>query len=74
MQTCEALDFCRLHKNKNCAFPLRFSIENLKGNAQFLFLCNRQKSRASQVCIDFPQITKKKTEDIIHWLEPINET
>ena len=28
----------------------------------------------NQVCIDFPQITKKKTEDIIHWLEPINET
>ena len=23
MQTCEALDFWGLHKNKNCAFPLR---------------------------------------------------
>ena len=30
-----------------------------KGNAEFLFLCNPQKSGASRVCITFPQITQK---------------
>ena len=32
---------------------------NIKGNAQFLFLCNPQKSGASQVCITFLQVTQK---------------
>ena len=46
----------------------------LKGNAQFVFLCNPQKSGASRVCITFLQITKKVlTKDIIHWLELIFE-
>ena len=34
-------------------------ILSFKGNAQFLFLCNPQKSGASRVCITFPQITQK---------------
>ena len=48
----------------------------IKRNAQFLFLCNTQKSGASQVCIIFPQVTQKKkiqTKDITHWLELITE-
>ena len=47
----------------------------IKGNAQFMFLCDYQKSGASRVCITFPQITQKiSTKDIIHWLELITET
>ena len=47
---------------------------NLKGNAQFIFLCNPQKSGASRVCITFLQITQKiLTKDIFHWLELITE-
>ena len=47
---------------------------NLKGNAQFLFLCNPQKSGVSQVCITFLQVTQKiLTKDIMHWLEVITE-
>ena len=46
----------------------------IKGNAQFLFLCNAQKSGTSRVCITFPQITQKiLTEDIVRWLELITE-
>ena len=45
-----------------------------KGNAQFLFLCNPQKSGASRVCITFPQVTQKMlNKDIIHWLELTTE-
>ena len=45
-----------------------------KGNTQFLFLCNPQKSGASQVCITFLQVTQKiQTKDIIQWLEVITE-
>ena len=44
----------------------------LKGEAQFIFLCNPPKSRASQVRIAFLQITQKiLTKDIFHWLELI---
>ena len=47
---------------------------SLKGNAQFIFLCNPQKSGASRVCITFLQITQKVlTTDIFHWLELITE-
>ena len=49
-------------------------LKKLKGNAQFLFLCNAQKSGASRVCIPFPQITQEiLTEDIIYWMELITE-
>ena len=45
-----------------------------KGNAQFIFLCNPQKSGASRVFITFLQITQKiLTKDIFHWLELITE-
>ena len=49
-----------------------------KGNAQFLFLCNPQKSGASRLCVTFPQITphitqKILTKGIIHLLELITE-
>ena len=43
-----------------------------KGNAQFMFLCNPQKSGTSQVCIIFLHTIKKKlTKDIFHLLELI---
>ena len=46
----------------------------LKGNAQFSYLCNPQKSGALRVCFTFPQITQKiLTKDIIHLLELITE-
>ena len=46
----------------------------VKGNAQFVFLCNPPKSGASLVCIIFPHITQKiLTKDIIRWLERIVE-
>ena len=46
----------------------------LKGNSQFIFLCNPEKPDASQVCISFPQITQKiLTEYIFHQLELIPE-
>ena len=46
----------------------------LKGNPQFIFLCNPQKSGASRACITFAQITQKiLTKDIINWLELITE-
>ena len=35
-----------------------------KGNAQFIFLCNPQKSGASQVGITFLQVTQKKKNTI----------
>ena len=35
------------------------SKRHFKGNAQFLFLCNPQKSGALRVCITFPQIIQK---------------
>ena len=45
-----------------------------KGNAQFIFLCNPQKSRASRVCITFPQKTQKiLTKYLFHWLDLITE-
>ena len=45
-----------------------------KGNAQFIFLCNPQKSCASWVYIMFLQITQKiLTKDIYYWLEVITE-
>ena len=45
-----------------------------KGNAQFIFLCNPQKSGASRWCITFLQLTQKVlTKDIFHWLELIPE-
>ena len=47
---------------------------NLKGNVQFLFLCNPQKSGTSQVYVTFSQITQKiLTKDVFHWLELITE-
>ena len=49
-------------------------IAKIKGSAQFIFLCNPQKSGASLVCITFLQITQKvPTKDIFHWLELITE-
>ena len=36
-----------------------FNFLEIKGNSQFLFLCNPQRSGASRVCISFPQITQK---------------
>ena len=46
----------------------------LRENAQFIYLCNPQKSDASLVCITFLQITQKVlTKDIFHWLEMITE-
>ena len=43
-----------------------------KGNAQFIFSCNYQKSDASRVFITFLQVTQKiLTKDIFHWLEVI---
>ena len=61
----------------------------LKGNAQFIFLCNpsppppppppppqkkKKKSCASQLCITFLQVTKKiLTKEIFYWLELITE-
>ena len=47
---------------------------DLKGNAQFIFLCNPQKSGASRVWIIFLQITQKVlTKNVFHWLELIAE-
>ena len=49
-------------------------ITKIKGNSQFIFLWNPQKSGASRVCITFLQITQKiLTKDIFHWLELITE-
>ena len=46
----------------------------LKGNAQFIYLCNPQKLRDSLVCITFLQITQNVlTKGIFHWLEMITE-
>ena len=46
----------------------------IKGNAQFMFLYNPQKSCASRVCITFLQITQKiLPKDIFHWLELITK-
>ena len=48
--------------------------KHFKGNAQFIFLCNPQKSGASRWCITFLQLTQKVlTKDIFHWLELIPE-
>ena len=45
-----------------------------KGNTQFVFLCNPQKSGTSRVHIIFLQITLKiLTKGIFHWLELITE-
>ena len=45
-----------------------------KGNAQFIFLCNPQKSHPSRVCITFLQKTQKiLTKYLFHWLELITE-
>ena len=45
-----------------------------KGNTQFIFLFNPQKSGVSQVHITFLQLTQKiQTKDIFHWLELITE-
>ena len=50
----------------NCLF--------LKGNAQFLFLCNPPKSGNSKVSITFLQVTQNRlTKDIFNWLELITE-
>ena len=50
------------------------NFDNLKGNAQLIFLCNSQKLGASQVFVTFLQVTQKVlTKDIFHWLEMINE-
>ena len=56
-------------------FKSRFQSSYFKGNAQFLFLCNPQKSGASRVCITFFfQITQKiLTKDIFYLLELITE-
>ena len=48
--------------------------DTVKGNVQFLFLWNPQKSGTSQVCTTFPQTTQKiLTEDIIHCLKLFTE-
>ena len=47
---------------------------NLKGTAQFIFLCNPQKPSASRILITFFQVNQKiLTKDISHWLEVIAE-
>ena len=59
------IQFCRLKRTDN---------NDIKENAQFIFLCNPQKSGASRVFITFLQITQKiLTKDIFHWLELITE-
>ena len=48
--------------------------KDLKGNMQFVFLCNPPKSGTSEVCVIFTQITQKiPTKDKIYWLELITE-
>ena len=62
------------HNKKLADWILVMSFHHFKGNAQFIFLCNPQKSGASRVCITFLQITQKiLTKDIFHWLELITE-
>ena len=47
---------------------------NVKGNAQFIFLCNPKKSGASRAFIPFLQVTQKiLTKNLFHWLEVITE-
>ena len=47
---------------------------SFKGNVQFIYLCNSQKSDASQDLITFLQVTQKiLTKDIFYWLEVITE-
>ena len=51
-----------------------FVFRDLKGSAQFIFLCNPQKSGTSRIFIAFLQVTQKTlTKDIFHWLEVITE-
>ena len=51
-----------------------FVFADFKGNTQFIFLCNPQKSGTSQIFIFFLQLTQKTlTNDIFHWLEVITE-
>ena len=53
---------------------IKFYIFFIKGNAQFLFLCNPPKSGASWVCITYPQTTQKiLTKYIFRWLKVITE-
>ena len=48
--------------------------ERVKGNAQFIFLCNTPKLSASRVCSTFLQITQKiLIKDIFLWLGRITE-
>ena len=47
---------------------------SFKGNVQFIYLCNSQKSDASQDFITFLQVTQKiLTKDIFYWLGVITE-
>ena len=49
-------------------------VMNVKGNAQFIFLCNPKKSGASRAFIPFLQVTQKiLTKNLFHWLEVITE-
>ena len=58
-----------LHQRKKVKIDNTF-----KGDAQFIFLLNPQKSSAARACITFLQITQKLlTKDIFHWLELITE-
>ena len=69
-----------IHKDKKEQFKSKKSLTEIKlyfdvkGNAQFIFLCNPQKSGASRVYVTILQITQKiLTKDIFHWLELITE-
>ena len=55
-------------------YSFQFFCIDIKGNMQFLFLYNPQKSGASRVCMTFLQLTQKVLmKDIFHWLELITE-
>ena len=66
---------CGLHTVHNlCKHWENGSNWNIKWKVQFLFLCNPQKSSASQACITFLLVTQKiLINDIFHWLEVIPE-
>ena len=48
-----------LRKNTFCYWRIFNNYILVKGNAQFIFLCNPRKSGASRVCITFLQITQQ---------------
>ena len=57
-----------------CYWSETIFVISLKRNAQFLSLCDPQKSGFWWVCISFPQITRNiLTKDIFYWLELITE-